>query len=179
MAGKVPSAPRMAHQILHTRDRGICGICGMPADWRLRHPHPGSATMDHIIHRSRRDSTHTWENLRLAHRQCNLERNQFEVDPGVALVKLRKAICQYTHQEFYLGLKAMKASADVERLEAELETYKAAAFPSLSAGRKLVATTVVSVRRTKATPEDVERTERSLGKARLRLEALLKELAGE
>jgi hypothetical protein len=179
LAGKVPTDPRMAHQILHTRDKGICGICGTPVDWALRHPHPGSASMDHIIHKSRRGCTHTWENLRLAHRQCNLERNRFEVAPETALVKLRKAICQYTHAGIYLGLKVKRASADVDRLEIELEAYRAAVFPTSSAGRKRVSTTAASMRHTKATPEDVERTERYLAAARLRLKALLKELAGE
>jgi hypothetical protein len=107
--------------------------------------------MDHIIHKSRRGFTHTWENLRLAHRQCNLERNQFEVAPEVALVKLRRAICRYTHSEIYLGKKVKEAAADVERLEKELEEYRAAVFPSPSARRKREASTRLSVRRTTAT----------------------------
>ena len=83
LEGKVPSDARKAHLVLHARDQGMCGICGTPVDIALRHPNPGSATMDHILHKSRRGSVHDWENLRLAHRQCNLERNQFEVSPEV------------------------------------------------------------------------------------------------
>ena len=120
----------MAHQILHTRDKSICGICGTPVDWTLRHPHP--ATMDHIIRKSPRGSTHTWANLRLAHRQCNLERNQFEVEPDVARDKLREAICRYTHWETYLGVRVKEAAVTVDRLEQELKATGPQTFPQLS-----------------------------------------------
>lgn len=49
LEGNVPSDARKAHLVLHARDQGVCGICGAPVDISLRHPHPGSATMDHIL----------------------------------------------------------------------------------------------------------------------------------
>jgi 5-methylcytosine-specific restriction endonuclease McrA len=52
------------------RDHWICGICGQPVDSILRHPHPGSATLDHIIPLAK-GGTHEPSNTQLAHFMCN------------------------------------------------------------------------------------------------------------
>ena len=49
----------------------ICGICGKPVDRSLKYPHPGSATIDHIIPLTRGGHPSALENLQLAHFRCN------------------------------------------------------------------------------------------------------------
>lgn len=179
LAAKVPTDARMAHFVLHARDHGICGICGTPVDLSLRHPHPGSATMDHILHKSRSGSTHTWENLRLAHRQCNLERNQFEVDPGVARDRLRRAIRRYTHPEIYLPMDIEKATCDVERWESKLEECRAALIKQEAAAERRAAVGQAPTWRLQAATEDMERAERYVVESSLRLKSLLQALVAQ
>lgn len=52
------------------RDRYICHICHKPIDPNLKHPHPMSATVDHIIGAATRNDSRY---LRAAHRICNLK----------------------------------------------------------------------------------------------------------
>lgn len=179
LAGSVPSDPRMAHQILHTRDKGICGICGTPVDWALRHPHPGSATMDHILHKSRRGSTHTWENLRLAHRQCNLERNQFEIAPDVARERLRRAIRRYTHPEIYLPMNVEKATVEVDRLEKNVLRCKAVLAKQQSVAKQRSAADKAPTWRLQTAVEEAERAELYLRHASQRLQSVLRELVAQ
>ena len=49
----------------------ICGICGQPVDMKLKYPHPGCPTIDHIIPVSRGGHPSALENLQLAHFRCN------------------------------------------------------------------------------------------------------------
>lgn len=55
---------------LAERDGPRCALCGEDVDFSLRSPHPMSASVDHIIPRSR-GGTHDADNLQLAHRTCN------------------------------------------------------------------------------------------------------------
>lgn len=49
----------------------ICRICGKPVDKKLKYPHPGSPTIDHIIPISRGGHPSDINNLQLAHMSCN------------------------------------------------------------------------------------------------------------
>lgn len=176
LEGNVPSDARKAHLVLHARDQGICGICGTPVDVALRHPHPGSATMDHILHKSGRGSVHDWENLRLAHRQCNLERNQFEVCPEVARERLRRAVRRFTYPEIYLPMDVEKATVDLVRLENDLERCKDALTKQQATAKQRASVGKAPTWRLQAAVDDVERMERYVLESSQRLKSLLREL---
>lgn len=55
------------------RDQYICQLCGEPVDMDAKHPHPNSATMDHIIPLSQ-GGTHERNNIQLAHLSCNVRK---------------------------------------------------------------------------------------------------------
>jgi 5-methylcytosine-specific restriction endonuclease McrA len=55
---------------LYWRDNGICGICQQLIDTNLKYPDPMSFSIDHIIPRSQQGS-HSFDNLRPAHLECN------------------------------------------------------------------------------------------------------------
>lgn len=56
------------------RDGWRCHLCGRPVPRGKRHPHPNSASLDHIVPLSR-DGEHSKSNVALAHLHCNLEKN--------------------------------------------------------------------------------------------------------
>lgn len=58
---------------IFVRDRWKCGICGKKIDARLRYPHRGSASLDHIVPLSR-GGDHVRANVRASHLGCNLLR---------------------------------------------------------------------------------------------------------
>ena len=47
-----------------------CWICGLPIDYQLKHPHPKSFVVDHVIPIAA-GGTDTIDNKRAAHRDCN------------------------------------------------------------------------------------------------------------
>lgn len=49
----------------------VCAICGKPVDFKLKFPHPMSATVDHIIPVSKGGHPSAIDNLQLAHLKCN------------------------------------------------------------------------------------------------------------
>lgn len=51
----------------------VCGLCGRVIDKGLRHPHPGSYTLDMRVPRAR-GGQRVAENYRPAHRICNMKR---------------------------------------------------------------------------------------------------------
>lgn len=57
---------------IYERDGWICQLCHKKVDKRLRHPHPMSKSLDHIIPLSR-GGTHTKNNVQLAHLRCNFK----------------------------------------------------------------------------------------------------------
>lgn len=63
------------HREIFERDRWRCGICGRRVDRRLQHPHPRSASLDHIVPLSEDPTGHTRANVRLAHLDCNVRRS--------------------------------------------------------------------------------------------------------
>lgn len=58
---------------VHNRDLE-CWICG-ESGFVDQHRHPKQPTVDHIVPVYREESTHTWDNVRLAHQGCNSSRN--------------------------------------------------------------------------------------------------------
>jgi hypothetical protein len=56
-----------------------CGICGDPIDVSVRHPNPGSPTVDHIVPMARGGS-HTWDNVQPAHMYCNSVKSDRDLD---------------------------------------------------------------------------------------------------
>lgn len=60
---------------LLARDGTTCWLCGGPLDRREPEPHrnPHAITFDHVVPRSH-GGTSDLQNLRLAHRACNLAR---------------------------------------------------------------------------------------------------------
>jgi 5-methylcytosine-specific restriction endonuclease McrA len=52
------------------RDRLPCHLCGLPIDYTLRTPDPGSFEADHVEPHSL-GGTDSLDNLRPAHRACN------------------------------------------------------------------------------------------------------------
>ena len=49
----------------------ICALCGKPVDFKLKFPHPLSATIDHIVPVSKGGHPSDISNLQLAHLSCN------------------------------------------------------------------------------------------------------------
>lgn len=64
-------------EALYRRDSGVCYLCGEKCDWNdrdlfaVRDKYP---TIDHIIPISR-GGLHSWDNVRLAHFKCNLDKS--------------------------------------------------------------------------------------------------------
>ena len=58
---------------IYKRDRFKCGICGIRVNTKLKHPHPYSPSLDHIIPLSKGGS-HTPDNVQLAHLRCNISK---------------------------------------------------------------------------------------------------------
>lgn len=69
-----PAAGTNAHSwlkvMLHGAGQTDCAICLTPLDIELRHPHPASVQLDHIVPRAR-GGEHVVRNLHLAHKVCN------------------------------------------------------------------------------------------------------------
>ena len=59
---------------LHERDGGICHICGEPVPPHYDKNSGDGWSMDHVVPISR-GGTHTWDNVKLAHRRCNSKKN--------------------------------------------------------------------------------------------------------
>jgi hypothetical protein len=62
------------HDIFN-RDGWICGLCGKKINKSAKHPHPKSASLDHIIPLSM-GGTHTVNNVQCAHLKCNLSKSK-------------------------------------------------------------------------------------------------------
>ena len=64
-------------EALYRRDSGVCYLCGEKCDWNdrdlfsVRDKYP---TIDHIIPVSR-GGLHSWDNIRLAHFKCNVDKS--------------------------------------------------------------------------------------------------------
>ena len=86
--GKITKLDRLDNDItlplLYNRDKGICKICGLKCNWndiesKNNYSIVGAnyPSIDHIKPISRGGS-HTWDNVQLAHHQCNAIKNDKE-----------------------------------------------------------------------------------------------------
>jgi 5-methylcytosine-specific restriction endonuclease McrA len=55
------------------RDGWVCQLCAEPIDPDLKHPHPQSASLDHVIPLAR-GGHHMLTNCQAAHLRCNLKK---------------------------------------------------------------------------------------------------------
>jgi 5-methylcytosine-specific restriction endonuclease McrA len=67
------TGPRFTRREVLERDGWVCQLCASDIDRDLSHPHPMSATLDHIIPVSR-GGEHSLENTQAAHRICNMRK---------------------------------------------------------------------------------------------------------
>ncbi|GAB2736449.1 HNH endonuclease [Nocardioides pakistanensis] len=70
------------------RDRLPCHLCGLPIDYSLRSPDPGSFEADHVTPHSL-GGADVLANLRPAHRSCNRDRSN-RPDPRPRLPTTRR-----------------------------------------------------------------------------------------
>ena len=63
------------------RDVWLCQLCQQPIDPDLQWPHPGSASLDHIVPIAR-GGEHTYRNVWSAHLGCNCSKGSREVANG-------------------------------------------------------------------------------------------------
>lgn len=71
---------------LFERDKGICRLCGKPCDRNDKTCGPNYPSIDHIIPISK-GGKHVWDNVQLAHRQCNIAKRDTIYAPGRFLKK--------------------------------------------------------------------------------------------
>lgn len=64
------------------RDGWVCSLCGDPIDPELAHPHPRSASLDHVVPMAR-GGGHVKANTAAAHLVCNLSKGA-RVDASLA-----------------------------------------------------------------------------------------------
>lgn len=69
----VKSGARFTRREVLDRDGWVCQLCETQIDPDLSHPHPMSATLDHVIPVSR-GGEHSLENAQAAHRICNMRK---------------------------------------------------------------------------------------------------------
>lgn len=67
------------------RDGWRCGICQGKIDRRLKHPHPMSATLDHIVPMSE-GGPHRYENVQAAHWLCNISKGNGSAGEQLLLI---------------------------------------------------------------------------------------------
>jgi len=60
---------------LYKRDQGACGICGRQVDMSKHYNSASYGSIDHIIPVTK-GGQHQWDNVQLAHRQCNSEKGE-------------------------------------------------------------------------------------------------------
>lgn len=68
-----PGAENIQLHVVAERDGWLCGICGDSVDALLEYPDPMSKTTDHIRPLAK-GGLHVWENVRLAHLECNVRK---------------------------------------------------------------------------------------------------------
>lgn len=56
------------------REEHVCWLCGHPIDTELRSPHPESFTVDHVVPLALGGDVADPDNMRAAHRICNMKR---------------------------------------------------------------------------------------------------------
>jgi 5-methylcytosine-specific restriction endonuclease McrA len=70
---RIAGAEAFARTEIYERDGWRCGICGKKISRGLKWPHPGSASLDHIIPLSA-GGAHSRQNAQSAHLSCNVRK---------------------------------------------------------------------------------------------------------
>jgi len=84
-----------------------CNLCHTPVDLELRHPHPGSFNVDHIVPKAL-GGTNTWGDVWLAHKGCNSQKNSISVpEPDAPLYAelLGASVDAFEHPETHVPSK--------------------------------------------------------------------------
>jgi 5-methylcytosine-specific restriction endonuclease McrA len=76
---------RILPREIFDRDGWRCHLCGRRVNSRLRAPHPGSATLDHITPVSK-GGPHTRANVAIAHLSCNSAKRDRSVGEQLLLL---------------------------------------------------------------------------------------------
>jgi 5-methylcytosine-specific restriction endonuclease McrA len=77
-------AERFTNREIYERDKWVCQLCRRNVDSTLAYPHPLSASLDHIMPKSR-GGDHIRANVQLAHLACNLEKRDRVLGDGEQL----------------------------------------------------------------------------------------------
>lgn len=103
-------------EALFRRDSGVCYLCGKACDWNDKKENtvgPNYPSIDHIIPVSR-GGLHAWNNVRLAHFSCNLDKSDTLIEGAEKLIPdnaykfkrvvapRKKAVTQYTKDGEYI-----------------------------------------------------------------------------
>ena len=86
------TARRDKHRRRVAQGRPDCALCGQIIDYSLRHPHPDSYSVDHIIPVAR-GGEDTYENKQAAHLRCNISKSD-----GPKERKLKRAVAFVTQR---------------------------------------------------------------------------------
>lgn len=65
---------------LKANGTNVCHLCGTAIDMRLKHPHPRSWQLDHLIPLSRGGALYDAPNARESHRECNIQRGDMLIE---------------------------------------------------------------------------------------------------
>ena len=85
-AKRAACAEKFTREEVLDRDGWRCGICGKRIGKTYKHPHPRSASLDHVVPLAR-GGNHTLANAQAAHLECNLRKNARTAD-GVDQLRL-------------------------------------------------------------------------------------------
>ena len=72
---------RFEHVEIFERDKWVCQLCGGKVNKKTKHPHPQSATLDHVIPLSK-GGLHVKGNVQIAHLGCNSRKNDRNIMPN-------------------------------------------------------------------------------------------------
>lgn len=70
---RAPGGDHIRDRDVYVRDNWRCGLCHRVIHQHLSYPHPGSASLDHVLPLSR-GGAHTLSNVQAAHLRCNVSK---------------------------------------------------------------------------------------------------------
>lgn len=73
-----------------------CALCGLPVNKTLKTPHPMSPEVDEIIPVSRGGNPLAWDNVQLAHRDCNRRKGNGRAPSRDTLAAIARAATPVT-----------------------------------------------------------------------------------
>jgi hypothetical protein len=78
-------APGKGDEAIFTRDRWMCHLCDLPVSRTLKHPHPMSPSIDHLVPQHH-DGSDDPANLATAHLACNVHKHTAAMGEQLRLV---------------------------------------------------------------------------------------------